>query len=326
MQELGHEVSFIRSHSAEETFETRPSLARRIRYRLRRPADTAGAGAELLRIIAAGEHPDAVWVDYVLTIRPAIYREVRRAWPATRLIWYSEDDMLQPHNGSVWLDRSVGAFDLWVTTKSFNARPEEMPARGARNILFVNNTYDRNLHRPIALDAAARERFGAEASFVGTYEAERAASLLALARSGVRTRVWGNGWQAMRETHDGLVLERRPVYGEDLVRVYCASAINLGFLRKLNRDLQTCRTVEIPACRGFMLHERNNEVGSILTENEQAAYFSDDDELVRQCRFWLARPAERTAVAEAGWRRISSGGFSHHDRVAEILAAATAQG
>lgn len=323
MRDMGHTVDFVRSHPEGETFETTPSIARRLRHRLRRPADTVGAGSELLRRVAAEERPDVIWIDYVLTIRPAVYREVRRAWPAARLVWYSEDDMFQAHNGSVWLDRSISAFDLWVTTKSFNARPEEMPARGARRVMFVNNTYDRDLHRPVPLDAGERERFGADASFVGTYESERGRALLALARSGVRTRVWGNGWEKMGETPPDLVLERRPVYGEELVRVYCASAVNLGFLRKLNRDLQTCRTIEIPACRGFLLHERNSEVRSILTEGEEAAFFADDEELIRQCRHWLDRPEERAAVGAAGWRRITAGGFSHHDRIAEILAAAT---
>ena len=323
MRELGHDVGFVRSHPLDETYESAPSLARRIRHRLRRPSDDAGAGAELLRRIGAGERPDVVWIDYALAIRPGVYKDLKRTCPETRLVWYAEDDMFQPHNGSVWLDRAIGALDLWVTTKSFNARPEEMPSRGARRVMFVHNTYDRALHRPVTPTAEEAERFGADASFVGTYEGERAASLLALAQSGIRTRVWGNGWKAMQETHPGLILEMRPVYGEELVRVYCASAINLGFLRKLNRDLQTCRTIEIPACGGFMLHERNDEVRSILTENVEAAFFSGDDELVWQCRHWLDRPDARAAVAKAGRQRIASGGFSHHDRVAEILAAAT---
>lgn len=322
MRDLGHEVAFIRSHPEHETYESTPSPMTRIRHRLRRPADTAGAGEELLRRLAAGDEPDVVWIDYVLTVRPAVYEKISKMRPRTRLVWYAEDDMFQRHNGSRWLDRSICAFDLWVTTKSFNARPQEMPARGARNVLFVHNTYDRDLHRPVALTDREKELFGADVSFVGTYESDRAASLLALARSGIRTRVWGNDWSRMKETHPDLVLEHRPVYGEDLVRVYCASAINLGFLRKLNRDLQTCRTIEIPACGGFMLHERNSEVQSILTENAEAAFFSDDAELVRQCRKWLDRPQERMSVAEAGRRRIISGGYSHHDRVAEILAAA----
>lgn len=324
LRDLGHAVTFVRAHPKDETYETPPSLAKRIRHRVRRPADTARVGRALMHMTQQRTPPDIVWIDYVLTIRPGVFGAIRAAWPRSRLVWYSEDDMMQPHNGSVWLDRSVPYFDLWVTTKSFNARSEEMPARGARRVLFVHNTYDRNTHRPVDLTEDDRKRFGGEASFVGTYEAARAASLSALAAEGIAVRVWGNGWHRHARPHANLRIEGRPVYGDDLVRVYAGTDINLGFLRKLNRDLQTCRTIEIPACGGFLLHERNSEVCSILAEGREAAYFSDDAELAAQCRSWLDRPRERAAVAAAGHTRITSGPFSHHDRVAEILDAALA--
>lgn len=126
----------------------------------------------------------------------------------------------------------------------------------------------------------------------------------------------------MAGRHSRLVVENRPVYGDDLAKVYNASAINLAFLRKLNRDLQTCRTVEIPACGGFMLHERTGEAAKIVEEDKHAAFFENDAELVEKCRFWLAHPDERRRVAEAGYGRVRSGGFSHHDRLRDILKAA----
>ncbi len=324
MCELGHEVTFVRSHPADETYETRPSLARRIRHRVRRPADRADIGGTLRRLAGAGPARDIVWIDYVLTIRPADLAALRAAWPNAKLVWYSEDDMMRPGNSSVWLERSIPFFDLWVTTKSFNAAPDEMPARGARKVMFVDNSYDRHTHRPVCLDPEMRIAFGAEASFVGTFEPARASSLLRVADAGIAVRIWGNGWRNKNVTHPLLTIEDRPAYGDDLARVYCASALNLAFLRKLNRDVQTCRTVEIPACGAFMLHERTEEARGLLAEDREAAYFSDDDELVARCRHWLDRPAERNAIAEAGRKKISAGGFSHHGRIAQIFDRLTA--
>ena len=191
--------------------------------------------------------------------------------------------------------------------------------------MLVNNSYDRDIHHPVTSRADDRNKFGAEVGFVGTYESARAASLHAIAEAGISVRVWGNGWQRMDRHHPNLATEGRPVYGDDLVRTYAATDINLGFLRKSNRDLQTCRTIEIPACGGFMLHERTDEVGAILAEGREAAYFSDDAELVDQCRYWLDHPERRMAVAASGHMKITAGAFSHHDRVREILEAAMAE-
>jgi spore maturation protein CgeB len=320
MRALGRCVEFVRSHAPGETYETRPSLETRLRHRLRRPADSGGTNGRLRALASEIPPPAVLWIDYVRVLLPETYRELRRRWPDTRFVWYSEDDMMRPHNGSVWLDRSTGFFDLWVTTKSFNAAPDEMPSRGVRRVMFVDNAFDPETHREISLDAGDRERFGADISFVGTYEAARARSIAALAEAGFRVRIWGNGWERLRGAAPGIAIEGRPVYGDDLAKVYGASAVNLAFLRKINRDLQTCRTVEIPACGGFMLHERTEEATTLLEDGREAAFFSDDAELIDQCRRWLGDPEGRRAVAAAGRDRLHAGGHSHGDCLEKIFA------
>lgn len=322
MRAMDHAVRFVRAQPEGETHETPPTPATRLRYRLRRPADRAGVNRSLVAAAESGNPPDVVWLDNAQTVRPATLRRLRAAWPKARLIWYAEDDMLRPRNRSVWVTRSIPLFDLWVTTKSYNARPEEIPAMGARKVLFVNNSYDPDLHRPIEPTDDDRARFAAGVSFVGSYEPERAGSLDRLAEAGIAVRVWGNGWPERSDPPPGLTVERRPVYGRDLAAVYTLSAINLAFLRKANRDLQTCRTIEIPASGGFMLHEGNDEVRALLAPDREAAFFETDEDLVAACRRWLDLPEERKRVAAAGRARVTGGGFSHADRIAEILDAA----
>jgi len=292
------------------TYEDPPSLSDRIRYRLRRPADPAAANRRLVE--AARNGCDLIWIENATMIRPETLQSVKRLTPPPSIAGYAEDDMMSRKHGSVWIDRSLPLFDLWVTTKSFNAEPHEMPARGVRRVHFTNNSFDPHIHRPVEPAANETEDFGAEVSFVGTYEAARAKSMLHLAEGGVSVRVWGNGWQRMAGRHAGLRIEGRPVYNDEYAKVVGASKINLAFLRKANRDLQTTRSVEIPACRGFMLHERNPEVTALFEEGVQAAYFGDDPELLAGCRWWLADDHGRQIIAEAGYQKATSGGHSHH--------------
>lgn len=317
LRALGHSVLFVPTTPDGASCESRPSPAYRISYRLRLPFDRTGANGVLRGLDIRGF--DLVWCDNAATIRRATLERLKARNPALRLVWFSEDDILNPRHRSRWLEAAIPLFDTWVTTKSFNADPTELPRLGARNVVFVNNAYDPALHRPLELDADTRAAFAADIAFVGTFEAPRAASLLHLARQGLRVRVWGNGWNTLAGVEPNLVVENRPVYGDDYVRALRASAVNLCFLRHFNRDRQTTRSIEIPACGAFMLHERSEEMTGLLAEDVEAAYFGDDQELAAQCRRWLADPEGRNRVATAGLRKVQALGLSHRETVGRIL-------
>jgi spore maturation protein CgeB len=318
LRDLGHDVRFVSTSRPGQTFEDRPAVVDRVLYRLRRPRDAAGTNAAL--IAAAGRGCDLIWIENALALRAATLAEVKRLVPAAPLVWYCEDDMMNPRLGSVWIDRALPLFDLWVTTKSFNAAPEEMPARGVRRTLFVDNSYDPHIHRRMTLTAEDQRAFGADVAFIGTFERPRAASILALAQAGLAVRVWGNGWGGA-PTHPNLRIEHQPVYDDDYARALNASRINLAFLRKANRDLQTCRTVEIPACSGFMLHEHSREAERMFAPDREAAFFGTDEEMVACCRRWLADESARRTVADAGYERVRSGHNTHADRMRTVFGA-----
>ncbi|EME69339.1 hypothetical protein H261_14025 [Paramagnetospirillum caucaseum] len=312
LRDLGHEVTMVATTPPGWRYETKPGLLERLRYRLRLPADAAGANQALL---TAAQGAELVILDNARSIRPATLRTVRERAPGIRLVWYSEDDSMNPIHRTRWMEGAMALFDLWVTTKSFNADPGEVPSLGVRRVLVVDNSYCPHAHAPIDPDG----RFAAQVSFVGTHEAPRAADLLALAEAGIPVRVWGNGWGGLAGRSPNLRVENAPVYGDDYRRVVCSSSINLCFLRKGNRDRQTCRSLEIPAMGGFMAHEDSAEVARLLAPDREAAYFADTAELIGQCRRWLADDQGRRAVAEAGRLRVEADGHSHARRWAQIL-------
>ncbi|MEO5374900.1 MAG: glycosyltransferase [Alphaproteobacteria bacterium] len=322
MLTLGHDARLIPTTPPGHSYETRPSLLDRIRYRLRVPPDLAGANVALRQVAEVEGNWDVVWLDNARTIRRSTLEAVRAASPGCRLVWYCEDDMMNPRHRTRWIEGCLDLFDVWSTTKSYNTRPEELPSLGVRRTLRVDNAYDPDLHRPLPVSDEERARFGADVAFVGTFERPRADSMVRLAEAGIACRVWGNGWGALKDRHPLLVIEDRPVYGDDYARAIAASRINLCFLRRFNRDLQTCRSMEIPACGGFMMHERNDEIAALFTEDREAAFFGSDDELVSQCRRWLADDEGRRRVALDGRTRVQTDDHTHRAQVSRILAAA----
>ncbi len=322
LREMGHVVTVVPTHPEGATYEDKPSLIERVRYRLRVPGDLAYANPAIRHLLSQAPH-DILWLDRAVAVRADTLRAAKKMLPHVRIIWYAEDDMMNPHHLSRWTEHALPLFDLWVTTKSANARADEMPAKGAARVLFVDNSYDPAVHRPVPVSIHDRRTFGSDVSFVGTYEQARAQSLADLARAGFDVRVWGNGWQRLRDRPPGLRIEDRPVYDVEYAKVVCASRVNLCFLRKENRDLQTCRSIEIPAMGGLMLHERNAEIAGLFKENETAVFFGSDSELIERCKALLTDDQTCLRIARDGHRAVLAGHFRHEDRLKLILDRAT---
>jgi len=160
---------------------------------------------------------------------------------------------------------------------------------------------------------------GADVSFVGTFEKDRYQKMLFLAKNNIKVRVWGNNWQKYQNKHPNLLVESRPVINDDFIRVINATRINLNFLRRANRDKHTSRSLEIPACQGFMLAERTDEHLQLFEEGKEAEFFDSQEELLSKVQYYLKSDNKRQHVANLGRQRCLNSGYSHHDRLKYML-------
>ena len=318
IENLGHTVVVVPTNRPRATYEDRPTFADRIRYRLRRPADHGKANKKILDL-TRNHIFDIAWMERAVEIKPATLKVLRDRMPDMKLIWYAEDDMMNPVHRSRYVDKNIPLFDLWVTTKSLNAMPGEVPSLGARRVTFVNNSYDPIIHKGEIVPEDLIEEYKCDVSFIGSCETPRYKSLLHLANNGIKVRVWGNGWGKVLNEHPNLKIQNRPVYNKNYALAVSASKINLCFLRKANRDLQTCRSMEIPAIGGFMIHERNTEICSLFKEDYEAVFFSNDDELFEKVWKWLSNCEGRKKIANQGRERALAGNNSHEDRIRYIF-------
>jgi spore maturation protein CgeB len=291
-------------------------LSRRILTRIAGPRDWAGANAQILSLASEGRH-DLLWVDKGVSIKPSALRAFRRANPSCVCAGYSPDDMMARHNRSRRFLRQFDEYDLFFTTKSYHV--EELGRLGRARIVFVDNAFDRYTHTPSLVDASTREALGGPVGFIGFWEEARANSLLYLAQAGIRVRVWGPGWEHMQRRDPRLQIEGRPLWAADYAKAICAFDINLGFLRKMNRDLQTQRSVEIPACGGFMLAERTDEHCALFREGHEAEFFDSNDELLTKVKYYLANSDRRREIAARGRQRCVMSGYSNHERMRFML-------
>ena len=318
MKELGHKVIALSLVPVGYRLgiSKKPSLWIRFCSKVGYPIDVVNINQKLIDTIKR-EKPDLVWIDKGLMIRPSTLRQAKNTKARPTLIFCSEDNMCKKHNQSAYFLRCLPLYDAVFTTKSSNV--DELPRIGARRVVFVDQAFCKVSHRPVDVTDQDRERLGAEVGFIGTFEEFRAQQMLFLAQNDIQVRIWGYGWDAWQGRHPNLRVEGQPLYEDDYVRSICATKITLCFLRKINQDMQTSRSVEIPACGGFMLAERTAEHQRLFEEGKEAQFFGSKEELLEKVRYYLSCEEERVAIARAGRERCLKSGYSHNDRLKYML-------
>lgn len=320
LEALGADVHVIDSAPARSS--RLAGLGARVRHQLFlrglgvAAADTSHATVHALEA-ARRRAWDIIWLEKALCIGPREVRALRASCPRARVIGFAADDMCLRHNQSRQFVDALRDYDCFLTTKPHAVA--ELTALGCAQVLAVGNGFDPEAFRPRPLDAGDVERLGGDVGFIGTYEQSRAELMLGLARAGLRVRVWGDGWRALRARHANLRVEHRPLYFDDFSRACAAFKINLGFLRKLNRDQTTTRSVEIPACAGFMLAERTPEHLELFEEGKEAEFFASPRELLHKCRRYLADETARRSIARRGFERCIASGYSNAARLREAF-------
>lgn len=316
LQRLGHEVIGVQSqHPVSGGLR---GLAGKVSRRyLRRWADPR-ANALLAQAIQDIQDVALLWIDRGMQIDPRLLDRAREVVPDVRIVGYLPDDILNPFNRSRELLKGLPRYDVVFTNRSFQT--EELEALGAPRAEQIGKSFDPGLHRPVKLSDEERLRLGGPLGFIGTVEQQRAQSMVYLAEHGVPVKVWGNGWARWVGDHRVAIEVAGPTqYGEIYPKLINAFDINVCFLRKANRDWQTSRTFEIPACGAFMLAERTPDHLELYQEGKEAEFFDSDEELLEKARYYLAHPHQRRRVAAAGHQRCWNSGYSTDARMSQML-------
>ena len=224
-----------------------------------------------------------------------------------------------------YIPRVVPHYDWIFTTKTFGLRDLETRF-GVRSASFMPHAFHPEVHRKFRCDASDYERYACDVSFIGTWSPKKQALLEALTdrRPDIKLKIWGAQWDKAGPKLKRWLVERETI-GAEYAKAIRLSSINLGILSEArpgasSGDLITARTFHIPACGGFMLHERSAEIGEYFVEGEDCALFGGAAEMIDKVSYFLAHPDERKAITEAGHVRCLASGNAVDDRVRTVLA------
>jgi spore maturation protein CgeB len=230
---------------------------------------------------------------------------IRKQSPALIVNW-GTDDSWKFMQASRFFAEHV---DLHVTTDFLTA--ELAPSRGLDNVILSQWAASRaTLAAP---ESSASCRY--DVSFVGSIYGYRAEWIGALRAGGVAVSCFGHG------TENGVVS------AAEIPEIYLMSRISLNFAgsgrnpggsgRQDQRQIKA-RTFEVPGAGGFLLTEAASGLERYFKIGGEVATFASPAELVEKVRYYLGRPGERDAIAQAGHLRVSAE-HTYEQRFSEIL-------
>jgi spore maturation protein CgeB len=278
-------------------------------------------------LIAAtqGLKPEMLFVYRGTHIHRETLRAIKAQLPNCTLVGYNNDDPFSPDAPRyLWRHfvRAVPGYDLMLAYRHANLR--EYRDVGAQRVELFRSWFVPERNHPVKLSAREEPRFAADVVFVGHYEEDQRLEYLEeIARSGIRLRLFGPGYDWDPVIEDSSVLGAlKPVqlvWGEDYNRALCGAKIALCFLSKLNRDTYTRRCFEIPAAGTLMLSEYSDDLASLFREGVEADFFRSKDEMMEKIKYYLAEHEVRERVASAGQRRVFDDGHDVAARMRQLL-------
>lgn len=300
----------------------KPSLVTKIRrkifFKLGLYPERNNENQKILNEIKENKY-DILFIEKGLSIFPATLEKVKKKWPNIILLSYLLDDVKNKSNNSIYFKESIPLYDYIFTNKKFNI--DELHEMNAKKVFYFKNAFSSHFHRPVEVSGAEKDYFGSEVSFIGTYEKDRADFIRFLADKGVKIKIWGWSKSAKntKMIHENIIIMNSHVYDLDYAKVVAASKVNLCFLRKANRDRETTRSVEIPACGGFMISERTNEQTEMFAEAIEAEYFDSREELLAKIIYYLTHETERQKIAINARAKCLTANYSYEKQLSDII-------
>jgi spore maturation protein CgeB len=238
-----------------------------------------------------------------------LYGELRAVSPGARLSAFHPDDPFNTrglfrrgpsHARAIAQLRSVDDYFIWAPRLVTAATKA-----GARHARYLAFGFDQSLHGPVESSAGELQRFRADVSFVGNWDAKREAWLSAFEGAGLDLAVWGSEYWRDRCTSRYLRSCWRGgnVTGPAFCRAITGAKVCVNILRPQNDGGHNMRTFEVPGCGGMLLAEWNDDQARHFVPDREAVYARSPADLVALARRYCEDSRSRETIRLAGYQQ-----------------------
>jgi spore maturation protein CgeB len=290
----------------------------RVGHRLMQHLDFFSFNAKANRVLlrtAMDLQPALVVVVGIEAVRPATLVQLKISVPGVKIVNLFPDTLFNMRDS---MFPCLPLYDLFCCHT--RAALPFLQQAGCRGAYYLPLAADPTLHRPEPLDDADRAAYACDLVFIGTRRPEHEALFAAL--EGMDLRIFGDAqWRGATSAWVRSRYQGRPLLtGSACAKAHRAAKICLNPIDPLDLPGHNQRCFEVPACGGFPLVRRTEEVLAFFREGESVACFDDAAELADKIRYYLARPDERRKIADAAYGAVIEGGHTYRDRVRTLFA------
>ena len=271
---------------------------------------------ELIAARAADFRPDLILALAQAPLTPAALERLK-VLNVPRVFWFVEDFRTLTYWKEV-----AGSYDHFFTIQQGECL-EQVRAAGAADCYYLPQGCLPQMHRSLKLDAADREGYGADLSFMGAAYYNRIKTFPRLLDFDFR--IWGTEWDLDSVVGQRVQNGNRRIAPEEAVKIYNAGKINLNLHSSTfhehihpEGDFVNPRTFEIAACGGFQLVDERSELPDLFTPEEEIVTFKSVNDLRRKIIHYLEHDEERRRIAERSRARVLAEHTLEH-RMQEML-------
>ncbi|MFH0890881.1 MAG: glycosyltransferase [Candidatus Liptonbacteria bacterium] len=248
----------------------------------------------------------------------------------TSVAWFSDDSWRYWNYSRAW-----AKYFTWAVT-TYSWMPEPYKKHGQPNVIRSQWGANIDVYKPGPVPDAGRPGV----TFVGGWSSQRGKIVEKIKRAGIPVEVFGGGWPEVRFTRPGQPVQGGRVSTEEMVRLFGESKISLAlnpppgfwnkdslgrifFRRSLNKIVPDHnlysnmrsffgrgmpqvkgRHFEIPACGGFLLTARADDLENYFRPGEEMVFYEDDGDYIEKIKYYLEHDEEREKIARAGYDRV----------------------
>ena len=181
-----------------------------------------------------------------------------------------------------------------------------------------------DLHRPVPLEKADRERYHSDVTFVGTAYPERIALLEKLTEFNLV--VLGPGWGRLSADHPLRPFVRgAAIRTEEWLKVISGTKIAINFMGSSGFPIDpktvtmaNSRCFEFLGCGAFQLVDAKKDVRRLFVSGRELVWFENADDAASLIRHYLKASTERQAIARRA-REAAERTHTYRHRLTELI-------
>lgn len=264
--------------------------------------------------------PDLIFVGKGSYLLPETILKIKGFFPDVLIICFNPDDPYNQEASNNLIRDSIKYFDAYFSYSKKLALTIKI-RENKSNVFYLPCAADTDIIYPAIITDYDKKVFDCDVSFIGNGDSERHnfISILDTLYSNELNKlnyfkIYGSNWKKLKNIKLNKYME-----GLSMLKVFSGSKININILRTQNKNSHNMRTFEIPAAKGFMLHERSEEALEFFEEGKEADYFSNQEELMEKIKFYLNHETLRIKIAEAAYSKIFKANYTYIERVRQLM-------